>query len=190
MALIKCPECGGQVSDRAAACPHCGFPVQANDAAIEFSSDDTSYDVVLPCVVDFEHRVPLALALESKTDMSYTLAMELIEIAPVTLQRYASAEEAALIQETVMSVGVPVKIVESDSEYQTKDASAIQPIKKENIARCPKCGSTSIQAIQSRFDLDRAAVAGFVFGATVGAAVGFAGTGKISRVCLNCKHKW
>ena len=28
MALIACPECEGRVSDRALACPHCGFPVR------------------------------------------------------------------------------------------------------------------------------------------------------------------
>ncbi|WP_249303408.1 zinc-ribbon domain-containing protein [Qiania dongpingensis] len=27
MALIKCPECGKEVSDKAAACPNCGFPL-------------------------------------------------------------------------------------------------------------------------------------------------------------------
>ncbi|MCD7735240.1 MAG: PH domain-containing protein [Clostridiales bacterium] len=27
MALIKCPECGAQISDKAASCPHCGAPV-------------------------------------------------------------------------------------------------------------------------------------------------------------------
>lgn len=27
MALIECPECGNQVSNRASACPHCGFPI-------------------------------------------------------------------------------------------------------------------------------------------------------------------
>lgn len=27
MALIDCPECGGQVSDRAPTCPHCGVPI-------------------------------------------------------------------------------------------------------------------------------------------------------------------
>lgn len=27
MALIQCPECSGQVSDRASSCPHCGFPL-------------------------------------------------------------------------------------------------------------------------------------------------------------------
>lgn len=28
MALIACPDCGGQVSDQALACPHCGRPLQ------------------------------------------------------------------------------------------------------------------------------------------------------------------
>ena len=28
MALITCPECNGQVSDKAAACPHCGYPLE------------------------------------------------------------------------------------------------------------------------------------------------------------------
>ena len=27
MALIKCPECGKDVSDKAAACIHCGYPL-------------------------------------------------------------------------------------------------------------------------------------------------------------------
>lgn len=27
MALVPCPECDEQTSDRARACPHCGFPV-------------------------------------------------------------------------------------------------------------------------------------------------------------------
>ena len=28
MALISCPECGKQISDKAATCPHCGIEVQ------------------------------------------------------------------------------------------------------------------------------------------------------------------
>lgn len=28
MALIKCPECDSQVSDKAQCCPNCGFPVK------------------------------------------------------------------------------------------------------------------------------------------------------------------
>ena len=29
MALIRCPECGKEVSDQAAACIHCGYPLRA-----------------------------------------------------------------------------------------------------------------------------------------------------------------
>ena len=28
MALIKCPECGAQISDRARKCPSCGCPIE------------------------------------------------------------------------------------------------------------------------------------------------------------------
>ena len=30
MALIKCPECNHEVSDRAASCPHCGCPISSS----------------------------------------------------------------------------------------------------------------------------------------------------------------
>lgn len=29
MALIKCPECGKEISDAAVKCPNCGYPVKA-----------------------------------------------------------------------------------------------------------------------------------------------------------------
>ena len=28
MALIQCPECGKEVSDKAGKCPHCGYPLE------------------------------------------------------------------------------------------------------------------------------------------------------------------
>ena len=28
MAMIKCPECGKEISDRAEVCPGCGYPVK------------------------------------------------------------------------------------------------------------------------------------------------------------------
>ena len=36
MALIQCPECSGQISDKAIICPHCGFPVR--DGSISTST--------------------------------------------------------------------------------------------------------------------------------------------------------
>lgn len=31
MALINCPECSNQISDKCKACPHCGYPMTEND---------------------------------------------------------------------------------------------------------------------------------------------------------------
>ena len=35
MALIKCPECEREISDKAASCPHCGMPIWAETEANE-----------------------------------------------------------------------------------------------------------------------------------------------------------
>lgn len=31
MAMISCPECGREISDQAATCPHCGTPIKKTD---------------------------------------------------------------------------------------------------------------------------------------------------------------
>lgn len=35
MALIKCPECGKQISSQAASCPNCGYPVRKTEFETE-----------------------------------------------------------------------------------------------------------------------------------------------------------
>lgn len=35
MALIKCPECGKDISDKAPACIHCGFPLRLIKSEVE-----------------------------------------------------------------------------------------------------------------------------------------------------------
>lgn len=42
MALIKCPECGKEISDKANACIHCGYPL--NEQKEDF------------CITDFDLR--------------------------------------------------------------------------------------------------------------------------------------
>ncbi len=51
MALIKCKECGKEISDKAVACPNCGYPLKhpvPNYADIKLGYDiylnDTYYD--------------------------------------------------------------------------------------------------------------------------------------------------
>lgn len=39
MALIECPECNTQVSDKAASCPHCGCPISERNTQIHIVRD-------------------------------------------------------------------------------------------------------------------------------------------------------
>ncbi len=59
------------------------------------------------------------------------------------------------------------------AEQEQRD-KLIAENKSKGIACCPKCGSTSIQAVTKGFGLFR----------------GFIGSGKIENYCLNCGHKW
>lgn len=52
MALIKCPECGREVSDRAPACVHCGFPLQMAQAET-YSIEDFN-DAIAEVFLDFK----------------------------------------------------------------------------------------------------------------------------------------
>jgi len=43
MALITCPECGRQVSDKAAACPQCGYPINSTPVQSTATDDYAKY---------------------------------------------------------------------------------------------------------------------------------------------------
>ena len=54
MALIKCPECGNLISDKAEKCPHCGVPAKyfgANDAA---ASSEIDYSRLENLLISFD----------------------------------------------------------------------------------------------------------------------------------------
>ena len=47
MALMKCPECGKQISDKAVACPNCGCPI--NSAGSSITSTPTTAQIRVVC---------------------------------------------------------------------------------------------------------------------------------------------
>ena len=49
MALIKCPECGKQISDRAAACPNCGCPVNSNNTTPQTDNNSKYAQIRVVC---------------------------------------------------------------------------------------------------------------------------------------------
>lgn len=45
MALIKCPECKKDVSDKATACPHCGYPIEEYVKNLNHSNISMEFDI-------------------------------------------------------------------------------------------------------------------------------------------------
>lgn len=49
MALVKCPECRKEISDKASACPHCGFPIlNENTIGDNFQIDTNNESILEP----------------------------------------------------------------------------------------------------------------------------------------------
>ncbi len=77
--------------------------------------------------------------------------------------------------------------------------NADQPQSENNNDRsvcCPKCGSTSIQAVKRGYSLGGGCL-GFIILlpiafvlAIVGLIAGLFGANKVRRVCMNCKYQW
>ena len=46
MALIKCPECGTEVSDKAEKCPKCAFPIKSGTNTSQVKNDSKTEIIV------------------------------------------------------------------------------------------------------------------------------------------------
>lgn len=81
MSLIKCEECGGQVSDKAERCPHCGYPVMPeptqelliNYPKKEIKSNITPYAVKQKKSIETENIDELYKAAIGDTSLTYYL---------------------------------------------------------------------------------------------------------------------
>lgn len=58
MALIKCPECSKEVSNKAPSCPHCGTPIAA-------ASDQTETGVVLTTVQETSKKLKIHILISA-----------------------------------------------------------------------------------------------------------------------------
>lgn len=125
MALIKCPECGGNVSDKAPACIHCGYPLQN----VKPITIEDKFNVVL--INSGKYGVSLLKQVQALTGLSLASAKELIDYAPNTIVENISKQEAERVKEDLQKMGATIEI----------EASSIR---KERPLSCPRCGSQNV----------------------------------------------
>ena len=161
MALIKCPECGKEVSDKAPACIHCGYPLNNN-----ISQPDTLYNVILE--VPGPNKAKLNIALRNIRTLSLVEAKNIIDSAPCVIKENISLSEAQQIQKDFAEIMAGVKIIAADG------SSSIESPYDKDVVYCPRCGSTQITTGQR----------GYSF------LTGFLGSNKAVNRCAKCGHTW
>lgn len=170
MALIKCPECGKQISDKASACIHCGYPIQTEQVVLPPISN--SKKVAIPSFSEFsQQKIPAIKVVREVLNMGLAEAKEFVEQTTpyVVVKDGLTQNQANLIAQKFQAINVDARIYDSEAPV-----SFASPAKDTNIICCPQCGSTEYHAGARGFSI----------------VTGFIGSGKTVLTCLRCGHRW
>lgn len=122
MSIIKCPECGKEISDRSDACIHCGYPLKLDKKICCFEGVD--YDLT-----EWEERL-LSCYRDNSDEVVQQRKLLFNEVANKT----------GLKPVFVMLIAVEAnKLGHIPATYNRSDGRPASP-----VPTCPKCRSTSI----------------------------------------------
>lgn len=175
MALIKCPECGKEVSDKALACIHCGFPLHENNTNnfCPYCGKSNVINAVF-CGYCGENISTPTISNTSeitKTEIP-TTEVDIMTYADIP-NKMLKLQQAQLIQQQELN--------ERQLEEQRRQYDA--------QAKCPICGSTSLTTSKQGFSVGKAVAGTMLFGNT-GMLMGAMGANKMTVTCLKCGHKF
>lgn len=161
MALISCPECGGKVSDQAPACIHCGYPLQ--------NKRNTKY-----CpYCGKENDVTSEFCCYCGKSFTYTTPSS------------ASSNTSS----TIKNVNLVVDTESLELRKLEKERLQAEKDHYTSMARCPKCGSTSLSGDRKGYGVGKAVVGVALLGGA-GLLAGEIGANKTVVTCLKCGHKF
>lgn len=175
MALIKCPECGNNVSDRCSVCIHCGFPI----------AELTGQPIRNPNIckidgVDFdlcEFKQYIQSCIDENGYVSDEEREQLIDGLEESCDVIGRVSCAKIIDQIIETLEIPENFetfcyrhhrrLEAENKNKIIDVSP-------DIPRCPKCNSAAVTTGQRGWSM----VSGFI------------GSGKTVNRCAKCGHKW
>lgn len=169
MALITCPECGKQISDKAPACIHCGCPVEVSQSKIE---EIVLYKVKIINDTWVFGKAGTELARLSVTNGRYTGKEDFKVLATgVTKDR------AEILLHYLVSHGGEGEVCEDkdSKEINQKMMDYIDIYYNRNApAMCPYCKSKQVVTGQRGYKITS----------------GFLGSSKTVNRCSSCGHTW
>lgn len=171
MALINCPECGKQISDKALSCPNCGFPIQTNS-----QENKTLYNVELISIGNNDDKIRTVRFLREVKGIGLAEAVKILDNLPQNIFTNLTKEVAEKTIKTLKSFNNNVNIKPSEdlpNALNDEDLN-IYFETKNNPLVCPVCNSTNITTGQR----------GYSF------VTGFLGSKKTVNRCGQCGHTW
>lgn len=177
MALIKCPECGKEISDKSPVCINCGYPLNQTPQNEEYKY----YKIILTSFNEAKkNQLVTILGMFFKFNTITTIQM--IQNLPNQLVEGLSMEECEYIKTEMEKCGGKVEICGDDNSTEhnyygvnrawvkTNQSKPSEPPKP----RCPKCGSTSLATVSRGYSI----------------TLGLIGSGNPMNVCQNCGYKF
>lgn len=178
MALIKCPECGREISDKAAACIHCGFPL--TEAKVDKPlSPHTLKKIVVTNPDGYGLRIlyqAIVNLVKNVKGISEKEAKGMVENGnPITIDHLDASTAQALYEKLLDAMEKVLDTTNIEIELVDTGESVIVPDRKKSLVPCcPKCGSTSIATVNRGFSI----------------VWGFLGSGNPVNVCQACGNKF
>ncbi len=140
MALIVCPECGKEISDKSEVCIHCGYPLINTKCNIN------------GVIYDLKEELPIAL-LEKRED--YLSAVG--EIRKKTLLTLGDACELLYTIRKIRAI--PESFI---PEFPLEDREKLYGNSKGKSVECPYCHSTNTKKISTTSKAINTAMFGFL----------------------------
>ena len=174
MALIKCPECNGQVSDRASVCIHCGYPLHKESKYI-CHINNQEYDIE---------------DIKNKYD-NLEFNLKWIDLPKYCNERYNQYKNRSypvrynkdadlFINEIQHIIHLEPGIIEKfiieciNHKFNNFNFNIADYTNDPNQLRCPKCGSTAITTEERGYSL----------------WIGWYGANEKKNLCQSCGYKW
>ena len=203
MALITCPECGKQISDKAEVCIGCGYPIGKELLNTQELSVSPSNPETVKAHIEIKE---LTLSMDEIYDQEN--GKKMLMVKRVKNETNLSLEESRQLVDEYWKKRFPEKILHytPQGEIPEKEVKVIdvsnrydKPQDNHKI-KCPKCRSIEYQIFgtNKKFSLGKAFVGNVVGGLVLGPVGALAGTlngvngknGKTKFVCNQCGHIW
>lgn len=175
MAIVKCIECGHDVSTYADKCPNCGCPI-----SVTTNSGENLFDVILENPGEEKFQVIRFVRELSNPKKGLAEAMEVVDNPPKTIISSIGESDGRAVVSKLAEIGCTAKLerahdsVDSNNAVDGSNVKSTFLFTKDQPLRCPRCGSTAVTTTSRGYSL----------------VWGFAGSNKTVNRCGKCGHTW